>query len=218
MPTRPSQRDDAARARPARLIRLRRLPKHKIHRVALIGRDFDARAGNHLIESASRQRSVARGAGIPIHRGWRKEHVVLGDIREASRDKTLDDCPHFRDMLGRARFLVWGQATERSCVLAKLPLRRLGDSANRLVQGQAGEIARGSRIDLIVDIRDVARIDDLIRTVAEPQQPVEDIEHDDRTRIADMRKVIDRRTADIEPHVLGVDGFENLPRPGQRVV
>jgi hypothetical protein len=42
------------------------------------------------------------------------------------------------------------------------------------------------------------------------QQPVEHVEHHHGPRIAEMRAVIDRRPADIHPHVLGSSGVEDL--------
>ena len=45
---------------PARLVPGRRLPQHEIHRVALVGRDLDPRAGDHLVE-----RAAARGCRNP---------------------------------------------------------------------------------------------------------------------------------------------------------
>src|SRR5512147_495972 len=41
---------DAGRRRPRRLAWLRRLPQNEVHRVALVGRDLDAGAGDHLVK------------------------------------------------------------------------------------------------------------------------------------------------------------------------
>ena len=62
MPARTPRRRNAARRRPARLALLRRLPQHEIHRIALIGRHLDARAGLHLVERAARELAVIRHA------------------------------------------------------------------------------------------------------------------------------------------------------------
>ena len=64
--------------------------KHEVHRVALVGRDVDARAGQHLVERAMRERPVARRARQRVHRGGREQHVILGDIGDAARDQPLD--------------------------------------------------------------------------------------------------------------------------------
>src|SRR3546814_5507139 len=70
-----------------------------------------------------------------------------------------------------------------------------------LHDGRLAEFGNGdaaltrSRDDLVIDVGIVARIDDGGEVIA--QQPVEHIEHNDGTSVADMRRVIDRRAADI---------------------
>ena len=50
------------------------------------------------------------------------------------------------------------------------------------------------RIDLVVDVGDVA---DVSQLVASPQQPGQHVEYDRRPGIADMRKAVDGGAADI---------------------
>ena len=42
------------------------------------------------------------------------------------------------------------------------------------------------------------------------KQPEQQIEHHHRPRVADMREIVDRRPADVETHVIGIDGLEAL--------
>src|SRR5580692_10355429 len=60
MPTWAAWRDDAGRTRPPGLVGLRGFPQDEVHRVAFVGRDIDARASQHLVERAMRERPVAR--------------------------------------------------------------------------------------------------------------------------------------------------------------
>src|SRR3546814_974338 len=74
-----------------------------------------------------------------------------------------------------------------------------------------------SRNDLVIDVVIVARIDDGGEVIA--QQPVEHIEHDDGTSVADMRRVIDRRAADIHGDARGAFALgHDLFSMGLRVV
>ena len=75
-----------------------------------------------------------------------------------------------------------------------------------------------ARVDLVVDVGDVADIGDVLLAIEMAQQPEQHVEHDDRPRIADMGEVVDRRAAHIHAHDFGIDGDELFFRPRQRVV
>ncbi len=75
-----------------------------------------------------------------------------------------------------------------------------------------------ARINLVVNVGDVAHIGDVFRTINVAQQTIEHIEHDDRARIADMRIVINRGSAHIHAHVFGIERNKLLLAAGQRVV
>ena len=197
---------------------LGRLPQHEIHRIALVGRDVDAGAGEHLVERAPRERSVARRAGKRVHRVGREQHVILGDIGDAARRQPLDQRDHLGDMRGRARLMGRRQAAERGDVVVELPLGRLGYARDRLVERQVGEVARGARVDLVVDVGDVAGVDDGAVAEEQPQQAEQHVEDDDRPRVADMGEVVDRRAADVHAHGGSIERLESLLRARQRVV
>src|SRR6266581_4882849 len=54
VPAGPAWRGDTGGRRPRRFARLRRLPQHEVHRVALIRRDVDPGAGDQFVERALR--------------------------------------------------------------------------------------------------------------------------------------------------------------------
>ncbi|OIQ63110.1 hypothetical protein GALL_553540 [mine drainage metagenome] len=121
-------------------------------------------------------------------------------------------------MFGGARLDRRPQAAERVDIVVELLFGLLGDLADRLVQRQAGEIARGAVVDLVVDVGDVADIGDVVRAVKMPQQPEQHVEHDDRACIADMGEVIDRRPADIHAHIAAIERREDALLLGQGIV
>ncbi len=136
----------------------------------------------------------------------------------APRHQRLDQRLHLRDVLGRARLHARRQHAERGDVLVELALGLLGDAANRLVQRQVAVLLRGPRVDLVVDVGDVAHVGDVVGPVDVPQQPEQHVEHDDGARVADMGVVVDGGPAHVHAHVGGVDGPERLLPPRQRVV
>jgi hypothetical protein len=156
VPPGPAQRLDAARARPGRLARARRLPQHEVHGVALVGRYLDAGAGQHLVQRSVRQLAVVR------HRRDMEQHVVLGHIGAALIHQLLDHRLHVVDVPGGARLDRRLKAAERRHIGVELAQRPFGDPADRFVQRQIGEIPAGARVDLVVDVGDVAHVGDVI--------------------------------------------------------
>ena len=181
-------------------------------RVSLVGRDFDAGAGDHLVERPLRQLPVIR------HRRHGKQHVVFGDIGVAGCDQPLDQRAHFGDVLGGARLDARRQAAERGDVLVELLVGLFGDLTDRLVERQAGIFLRRARVDLVVDVGDVADVSDLVGAVEMAQEPEQHVEHDHRPRIADMGEVIDRRPAHIHAHVRRIERRENPLLARERIV
>ena len=174
---------------PARLVVLRRLPQHEIHLALLVGRDFDAGAGDHVVERAARQLAVIG------HGGHVEQHMAVGRIGVAVGDQLFDDRDHLGDMFGGARLHVGRQAAQRRDVLLKDAIGLFG----QLADGDAA--LGGAGVDLVVHVGDVADIFDMFRAVFFAQKAIQHVEDDQRPRIADMGEVIDGRAADIEPHV-----------------
>ena len=206
VPARTSRSFDAGRRRPRRLASQRGLPQDKIVDVALVGLDLDSRASFHFAERAAGQLAVVR------HRGHVEQHMVVGDIGMAAHNELLDDRLHFPDMRGRARLDRRRQDAERRDVGVELQRRSRSYLAYR------NPLGGGLGVDLVVDIGDIARVGDVFGPVDVPQQPEQHVEHDDRPRIADVSTVIDRRAADIHPHIGRIDGLEPLLAARQRVV
>jgi len=203
-------------ALPARLVGPGGLPEHEIGRVALIGRDLDAGAGDHVL---------ARAAGKPAIGGearHREEHVVpdwvpdwvplgtRGDIGVAAGDQALDQPDHLGDVEGRAGLDIGGQRAERRHILMEVTGRAGGEAGDRLARfGGAGD-------DLVIDIGDVADIGHAGEKA--PQQPHQRVEHHHGPGIAEMGEVIDGGTADIDADMRGIEGDEELPPPCHAVV
>ena len=97
-----------------------------------------------------------------------EQHVVLGDIGAAIRDQPLDHRLHLLDMLGGARLDRRLERAERAHVLVELRLGLLGDAPDRLVQRQIRIVFRRPRVDLVVDVGDVADIGDVLRPIDVP--------------------------------------------------
>ena len=180
VPARPAEHRDARRRRPARLARLGRLPQHEIHLVALVGGDVDAGAGEHLVERAARQRAVARPLHR-VHRRGREQHMVLGDIGDADLHQPLDHVAHARRMCSVARGWKLGSRQPSAftsfwnCALVSSVTRRIASlsGSRRIVAGRA-------RVDLVVDVGDVAHIGDVLVAVEMPEQPEQHVEDDHR--------------------------------------
>ena len=86
------------------------------------------------------------------------------------------------------------------------------------LSGRVRIVTLGARVDLVVDVGDVANVENVIRAVDMAQKPKEDVEDDNRASVADVRVVVDGRAADVEPDRLRVDRREGLLAACQRVV
>jgi hypothetical protein len=144
--------------------------------------------------------------------------VILGDVSDTALDEPLDQGAHLAHMVRRARFMGWFQATERGDVLLILGERPGGHLGDGLVERETGEVAHGAGVDLVVDVGDVARIDHVRLAVDLTQQAEQQVEHDGRAAVADVRVIVDGRPTGVETHMHGVDGREGSLRARQRVV
>jgi hypothetical protein len=164
----------------------------------LVGRDFHARAGDHVVERAARQLAVVR------HRRDVEQHMALRRIGKALRDQRLHDRDHLRHILGRARFGGGPHRVQGAHVI----VIELGGARCQVGDALAVRLRRVH--DLVFDVGDVAHIGDVRRAISMAQQPEQRVKHHHRPRVADMRIVVDGRAADIHAHVLGIDRRERL--------
>ncbi|MCY1217768.1 hypothetical protein D9M72_296970 [compost metagenome] len=130
----------------------------------------------------------------------------------------FDDFDHLRDVVGRPRLHVGIEAAERFGVRQKLRFGLLCHPPDRFIERQGRIVAQRPRIDLVVDVGDVAGIGHVLRAIDVAQQPEKHIEDNHRPGIADMGIIIDRRAADIHADVVGIDRPELDLLPRQRVV
>ena len=136
--------------------------------------------------------------------------MILGDIGDAAVNELVDHGAHFFDILSGARLDVRRQAAERGDIFVELPLGRFRHLGDRFVERQVREVAGSARIDLVVDVGDVADVLHMLRPINVAQEPDEHIEYDDWPRVADMGEVVDGGPADIEAHRLRVDRLKGL--------
>ena len=99
----------------------------------------------------------------------------------------------------------------------KLALSSGGDPCDRFVERRIGKVDLRARVDLVVDVSNVASVDNVLFAVDLPKKSEKNVENDKWSSVADMREVINRRPADIHPHGIGIDWREDLLRPGQRI-
>jgi hypothetical protein len=193
----PARTARAPGAVPLGLVLLGRLPQHEVGRVALVGRDLDAGAGDHLVQVAARQLAVV-GEALGV-----EQHVALGGVGLAVLHQLADHLDDRADMLGGLGLQVRTQRAQRVGVLVIGGEIAVGDDLD--VDAFVG----GLLVDLVVDVRDVARIDHRVLAIEAAQHAIQDVEHHHRPEIADVRVVVDRRTADIHRHPLGIGGNES---------
>ena len=191
---------------PPRLVGRARLPQDEVGGVALVRRDLDPRAGDHLVERPPRQATVVAG------RGDVEQDVTLGGVGDALGDERADHRDHRRDVIGRVRREVGRLDPERAHVGEVLRLGAVGDDL------RLDPLGGGGGDDLVVDVGDVARINDVVGAVLVAQQPLQHVEHHRRPGVADVRAAVNRRPADVHRHSRGVGGDEVDLRPAHRVV
>ena len=182
------------------------LPQHKIARILLVRSHFDTRTGDHVIQRAAGELSIA------LIGPDGEKHVALGLISETVLDQLARHLDHLRNMLGGMRLDVRHCHTNRAHILAI----DFGITGRDRLDRLAAFLGGGD--DLVVHIGDVAGIDDLVLTIDMAQGTGEDIKHDGRARIANVRVIINGWTTDIECHTLRVDGFERPFVAAQRVI
>ncbi|MNK64870.1 hypothetical protein D3C87_841540 [compost metagenome] len=184
---------------PARFIIRGQFPQHEIAGGLLVGFHRHARARLLFVQRPLGKLAVIR------HRPGVEQHFAASRIGMATRDQPFDEVDHFRDIVSGARFDGRRKATERGHILMELVGGLFRHRMDGVVQRQMRIIPQRPRVDLVIEIGDVAGIGHMVFAKDVAQQPVENIEHDDRAGIADMGKIIDGRTADIHAHIVSVD-------------
>ena len=187
----PARTPAAPRGRPARQIIARGFPQHEIHRIALVGRHFNPRARDHVIDRPPRQRAIAREAADI------EQHMPLGRIGMAARDQPFDHADHRGDIFGRAGFMGGAQRAKRVHIGVIPADGFIGDVADRTAR------LGGLGVDLVIHVGEVADIGHRICAIDMAQQTEQRVKHHHRAGIADMGAVIDGGTTDIHPHLAG---------------
>ncbi len=160
----------------------RRLPQDEVMCRLLVRCDLDSRTRDHLTKISPRKGAIV-GIVLDI-----EQYMPIGLIRMAGINQLLDHRNHLVDVLRCSRFDVGRLHAERTHVVVVCLDELRGDLFDRLAGFDR------SCVDLVVDVRDIAGKSQL---VASPEQTREQVEHDGRARVADMRIVVDRRSTQI---------------------
>jgi hypothetical protein len=192
----PARAARAPGAVPLGLVLLGRLPQHEVGGVALVGRDLDPGAGDHVVQVAARQLAVVReGLGV-------EQHVALGGVGAAVVDQLADHLDDRTHVLGGLGLQAGRQGQQGVGVLVIGGQVAVGDHLDRHALG------RGLGVDLVVHVGDVAGIDHRVLAIDVAQQAEQHVEHHHRPEIADVGVVVDRRPADIHRHPARIGGNE----------
>ena len=167
---------------PRRLTRLCSLPDCEVHRIFLDLADRDTRTGLQIFERLVRQLAVL-GEGL----GAEVNVTVLGNVCVTLVDQSLDDVDDGIHGLGCTR--MYGCALDAQTLCVDKVLLNIAVSDD--VVGHAFLVCLVD--DLIVNVGKVLYKGYLVAAVLEVT--AEQIEHDERTCVADVEIVIDGRAA-----------------------
>ena len=180
-----------------RLARLGEFPEREIGRRALVRARLNPGALFIVFRFAAGQLAIVR------HGGHREPDAFLADIGVVLAHEAGDDLDHFRHMLRGPGLHARRKDVQRQHVGVVDVGKLLRDVRNRL----AGVHRRLDQ--LVFDVGDVAREDDGAFAIGFHQQPAQHVKHDRRAGVADMGKVVGRRTADIDSDPLGILRLES---------
>jgi len=183
-----------------------RLPEHEIGRIALVGRDLNAGAGDHRLPIPLAEHTI-----IGVARDG-KQHMPLRLIGMAEVDQPLDHGDHRRDLAGRVRRNCGLLDSKGPHVLQIVALVSLGDHRGFNALG----LGRGN--DLVIDVGDVAGIDEAVGPELVADEPRERVEDHCRAGVADMGAAVDGRPAHIHGDPLPVERNEEPLFASKRVV
>ena len=182
----------AERRLPVGLAGLSGLPQREVHRMLLVLVHLDARASLQILQVLAGELAVAaKGLGVKVD-------AVAALIGQALVHQLL----HQRDDLGD---VLGGLGVDGGLAHAQRldVLEVLGDKAlAQLLDG--GALLVGAVDHLVVDVGEVLHERHVV--AAPLQVPAQHVEHDERTRVADVNVVVDRRAAGVDAHLALVQG------------
>ena len=154
----------------------------------------------HVVEPAPGELAVRRQLVD------REVDVAVGGVGEPLRLELADERDHLGDVLGRRGSICGGGAAEHPHVLAER--RRCSPPTPRCAVSAA---LLGALDDLVVDVGEVA--DERHLVAEEAQVAVDDVEDDQRARVADVRAVVDGDAADVHADLAGCSGTKSSSLP-----
>ena len=172
--------------------------------MTLVRRDFHARAGDHVVQAAPGQVAVG---GVALNR---EQDVPLCRIRMTRVDQLADHGEHVVNVSGCPRReirIVVAECAHVVFIGSCIAFREFSDG---------GLLFGGGCHDLVVDVREVARVDH--GGIPMAQDAVQNIENDGRARVANVNAVVDRGSADVHGHAVRVDRFEGAGAAGKGIV
>ena len=185
------------------LPRLRRLPEREVEGIAFQLAGIDARARQEVVEVALGELPVLREAPD------REVDVAARLVGVASGNELFDERDHLGNMLGGLGLDVRGRDPER-CHVALALLDVAGAEDRRILAA----LARAPD-DLVVDVGPVPHVGDL--EPAPAQEADRRVEGDEEAGVADVRQIVDRDAADVDPDPAGRRRGELLFAIAQRI-
>jgi len=179
---------------PSRRFGVRGFPEHEIHRVPLVRGSLDPCLGGHVGDGPARQRPVTGETGD------RKQHMTLRLVGIPAFHQGRDHCDHVADMVRGAGHVGRVQHPDRRRVF-QIPSDRLIRDVGYGTPGLCRPC-----VDLVIDIGEVAYVLHTGCPMDVTQEAKQRIEDDRRSCVAQMRTIVNRRPADIHPHIPRVDG------------
>src|SRR5262249_35464131 len=131
-----------------------------------------------------------------------KEDIVFCHVSMPRLKESLDQFFHRLDEFPGTRLMCGIEATQPLYV----PMGNLVGALRQLTTANA-PLAR-PRLDIVINVRDVAHVSDLFSTVDRAQQTEKNVKDDDRPRVPDRREVVNRRAAHIHAHASGIERSE----------
>ncbi len=192
-------------------------PEGEVGGIPLARLDVDAVAGVGLLHLLTRQLPVAvEGRDVVVDRPVNLVGEAIGDESFGQRD-------HVDDMVGRPGHHVGGKDVEEGLVLEPRRGVEVGDLGRRpaLERGGLLDLVGGGEGVVVVvshvpDIGDVLHVPHLVAEVLE--RAVEQITEQVGPQVADVRVLVDRAPARVDPDLPWLEGLEGIDPARQRVM